>query len=205
MSQAPDPAVRSGQLKLSALAALFFGPVVLAFVMYYGGIGEKLAGGDVSHGELIQPTAPMPSLAALPVLQEGRLQTEEPLRRFWNVVQVTGNGCTVGCVEALEGSARARSLLSKYLDRVSRVLIVTGDTLPDLASLSAQHPDLVVLDARALGAQADALARLTWDGTEGVAHVTDPLTNLVLRYPPEQDRIALFHDLKRLLKLSRIG
>ncbi|MEO0423633.1 MAG: hypothetical protein AAF184_14945 [Pseudomonadota bacterium] len=205
MSQAPDPDVRGGQLKLLALAALFFGPVLLAFVMYYGGIGEKLAGGDVSRGQLIQPTAPMPSLADLPVLQEGRLQTEEPLRRFWNVVQVTGDGCAQECVAALEGSARARSLLAKYLDRVSRVLIVSGDALPDLALLAEQHPDLVVLDGRALSADADALARLAWDGTEGVAHVTDPLTNVVLRYPPEQDRMALFHDLKRLLKLSRIG
>ncbi len=208
MNQAPPAAggsVRHGQLKLLALAAIFFGPVALAFLMYYGGFGEKLAGGDVSRGELIQPTAPMPSLVDLPVLQQGRLQTEEPLRRFWNVVQVTGDGCAEACTEALAGSARARSLLVKYLDRISRVLIVTGDELPDLATLQAQHPDLVVLDGRALAGDADALSRLAWDGMEGVAHVTDPLTNVVLRYPPEQDRMGLFHDLKRLLKLSRIG
>ncbi|MEO0973266.1 MAG: hypothetical protein AAFX85_09235 [Pseudomonadota bacterium] len=202
--QAPAP-VPAGQWKLAALAALFLGPVLLAFVMYYGGLGERLAGGDVSEGELVLPTAPMPSLAQLPVMLDGRLQTEEPLRRFWNVVQVTGDGCAEACSKALDDSARARSLLVKYLDRVSRVLLVTGDAVPDLNALQARHPDLVVLDARDLASDAQALERLQWNGTEGVAHVTDPLTNLVLRYPPEQDRMALFHDLKRLLKLSRIG
>lgn len=198
-------APRRGQLKLLVLAALFFGPVLVAFVLYYGGLGDRLVGGDVSHGDLVLPTEPMPSLAELPLVARGRVVTEEPLRRYWNIVQVTGDGCGEACSAALADSARVRALLVKELDRVGRVLIVSGGELPDVGTLRQQHPDLAIIDARRLGAGDEVFERLAWDGTEGVAHLTDPLTNVVLRYGADVDRMGMFHDLKRLLKLSRIG
>lgn len=201
----PDPAaVRRGQLKLIALAALFLGPVVLAFVMYYGfdGLGP---GGDVSNGELLLPTVALPSLAQVPVLQAGRAADEEPLRLYWNIVHVTGDGCGEVCQQALADSAKVRFLLVKELDRVSRVLLTAGPR-PDLALLAERYPDLIVLDVSGGGeAASGALSMLGWDGTEGVLHVTDPRTNLVMRYALDADRMGMFHDLKRLLKLSRIG
>lgn len=194
-----------GRLKLLALAALFLGPVALAFVLYYGGFGERVAGGDVSHGELVLPTEPLPSLADLPVLASGRIATPEPLRRYWNIVQVTGDGCASACRQALADSARVRSLLVKERDRVGRVLLVTGAALPDLEDLTRSHPDLAVIDGRSLRDEGEVLSRLAWTGTEGQATITDPLTNVVLRFGAEDDRMGMFHDLKRLLKLSRIG
>ena len=201
----PDAAaIRSARLKLIALAALFFGPVILAFVLYYGFDGAGI-GGDVSHGELLVPTQTLPSLAGAPVLQAGRATDEEPLRLYWNIVHVTGDGCGEVCQQALAESEKVRFLLVKELDRVSRVLLSAGPA-PDLAALGERYPDLIVLDLNSGGdAAASALALLGWDGTEGVLHVTDPRTNVVLRYGADAERMGMFHDLKRLLKLSRIG
>jgi hypothetical protein len=46
---------------LIALAFLFFAPVAVAFILYYG-LGWS-PGGRVNHGDLVQPPVPLPDLA----------------------------------------------------------------------------------------------------------------------------------------------
>jgi hypothetical protein len=156
--------------------------VALAFVLYYGmdGLGP---GGDVSNGELLLPTVALPSLAQVPVLQAGRATDDEPLRLYWNIVHVTGDGCGEVCQQALADSAKVRFLLVKELDRVSRVLLTVGPS-PDLAlaGRALPGPDRAGPRRRWRGGGGRALEMLGWDGTEGVLHVTDPRTNLVMRY-----------------------
>ena len=97
-----------------------------------------------------------------------------------------------------------RYLLHRDLDRVRRILLYTGAP-PDPAFVAEQHPDLLVADAT--GGDAPALiASLPAPAVPGNAvYLVDPLGNLMMRYPATGSWQDMHKDLKKLLKLSRIG
>src|SRR5580692_9245557 len=60
-----DPRHRGRQRRaLVALALLFFAPLALAFILYYG-VGWR-PGARVNHGDLVEPPVPLPDLALPP-------------------------------------------------------------------------------------------------------------------------------------------
>ncbi len=78
--------------------------------------------------------------------------------------------------------------------------------MPDPGFLASEHPKLVVLPqgsdaAEVLAASLPAAARP--DGT-GI-FVVDPLGNLMMRFDLEADAKGMYEDLKKLLRVSRIG
>ena len=65
----------------------------------------------------------------------------------------------------------------------------------DGAELLADHPSLIV---------ARPQSTMFSDGADSV-WLVDPLGNMILRYPPGYEPRGLLKDIKRLLKLSKIG
>ncbi len=184
-----------------ALALLFLGPLVAAGLVYYV-LPDWRPGGHVNHGQLIQPPVPMPPVAlAGPA---GEALEEDPLRRRWTLVYVTGEGCDEACQKILFETWQVRYLLHRDLDRVRRILVYTGAP-PDPGFVAERHPDLLVADGTAADAPA-LLAALPPAAASGDAvYLIDPLGNLMMRFPVTGTWQDMHKDLKKLLKLSRIG
>jgi cytochrome oxidase Cu insertion factor (SCO1/SenC/PrrC family) len=190
---------------LLVLAALFFVPLLVAFWLYYGA-GAWRPAGSTNKGDLIDPARPLPAVSL--ERADGTSTGENFLRGKWTMVLIGDGSCDTRCREALYLTRQSRIALSKDMDRVQRVLLVTGGCC-DEAFLAGEHPDLQVVRL-----DGPAAARLlapfpTYaDGpatSAGRIYVVDPLGNLVLSYPASAPEKALLTDLKKLLRLSHIG
>lgn len=191
-------ALRARNLKtVGALAALFLLPLVASFLMYFGGYRPQ---GQSSYGELIDPPRPLPAIT-LPRMEGEPARVPAPGQ--WLLVYVGDGACGGECRRALYVMRQTRLALNQNMARVDRALLATRGCC-DAAFLSGEHPGLEVLDAT--GATAQPLLEALPDAQAGsFIYVVDPLGNLVMRHDAASDPRGLLADLKKLLKLSRIG
>ena len=185
------------------LVALFFAPLALAFLLYYGGAGWRPPG-STNKGELISPPRPLPSVA-LPT-PGGAPMAAETWHGKWTLLYVGDGRCDGRCRAALVLMRQTRLALNKDMTRVQRIFLATGNCC-DRAYLDAEHPGLTLaLADNDAGATLLAAFPDAGPATDGSIYVVDPLGNLMMRHQPEPPPAeGLLEDLRKLLKLSHIG
>ncbi|MFK7885730.1 MAG: hypothetical protein AB8G16_02605 [Gammaproteobacteria bacterium] len=178
-----------GRRQLIMLTALFLGPVILAAAFYFFGVDLRPKG-SVAHGELISP------VVTLPVADQ-----DATFRGGWTLA-VVAEACETPCAETLVKVRQVRLALGREMERIERVLLVTGDQ-PISAELRGAHPGLRVIDDNE--PELLALASQFPGDQAGSLYLIDPLGNLMMRFERDVEPKFLKKDIKRLLKLSSIG
>lgn len=176
---------------------LFFVPLAIAAVLYFQTDWRPGARGN--HGELVVPPVPTPAVS-LPT-PDGNRTDEEFLRHHWSLVYLARSPCGEDCREALYNSRQMRLALGRLMERVQRVYIYL-DEPPPADFVASEHPDLLVASAAVPGAAALLEA---FSGQPEGFWLVDPLGNVMMLYPPAQEPRGMMEDIKRLLRLSRIG
>lgn len=184
-------------LQAWGLFLLFFGPLAVAVYLYYD--TDWRPGDTNNHGELIVPAVPLPAVS-LPMPGGGRTD-QDFLRHEWSLVYLAREDCSDACRDALYNGRQMRLALGRLMDRVQRVYLYVGEP-PDADFLATQHPDLLLASLDGPDGQA-MLDRLT--GQPEGYWLVDPLGNAMMRYPPDEPPRGMMEDIKRLLRLSRIG
>jgi cytochrome oxidase Cu insertion factor (SCO1/SenC/PrrC family) len=110
--------------------------------------------------------------------------------------------CTEACREALYTLRQSRLMLGKEMDRLERVFL-HGDKAPDTLLVTDEHKGLITLQDPALRAVLDN--KKPGELATGGFYLIDPHGNLVLYFSPDINPRDMVDDIKRLLKLSRIG
>jgi cytochrome oxidase Cu insertion factor (SCO1/SenC/PrrC family) len=177
------------------LAVLFFGPLAAAWLLYFH--SDWRPGETAVHGELINPAVPLPELA-------GPGGTD-PLRGHWSLLYVSPSACGEDCREALYRMRQTDTALGRRGARVETVML-PGTEMPDAGFLNREHPDLIVLSpesAAAVRLEKSLPEAARADGT-GIL-VVDPLGNLMMRFDLGSNPKGMYEDLKKLLRVSRIG
>lgn len=188
-----DTRKRSGRVQFLLIALVFLGPVVIAAWMYFGdGLAPE---GRSNHGELLEP-----------IVNIGEALPDSPVvplyDNSWLLVYADAGSCEESCRERLYTQRQARLMLGREMDRLARVFL-HGDTPPDTVFLAAEHPGLIALtDADVFDLLND---RRPAARPAGGFYLVDPLGNLVMYFEPDMDPYGMVDDIKRLLKLSRIG
>ena len=197
------PVGRRSRAQVWIVVALFFAPLALAFLLYYGGSGWRPPG-STNHGELISPARPLPSVA-LPT-PGGATLAAETWHGKWTLLYVGDGRCDGRCRAALVLMRQTRLALNKDMTRVQRIFLATGNCC-DRAYLDAEHPGLTLaLADNDAGATLLAAFPDAGPATDGSIYVVDPLGNLMMRHQPEPPPAeGLLEDLRKLLKLSHIG
>jgi cytochrome oxidase Cu insertion factor (SCO1/SenC/PrrC family) len=212
------PVGRRSRAQVWILLAVFFVPLALAFLLYYGTGGWRPPG-STNHGELISPPRPLPSVT-LPT-PSGAPLAPETWHGKWTLLYVGDGRCDGHCRAALTLMRQTRLALNADMSRVQRVFLATGNCC-DRPYLAAEHPDLAVaLADNDAGAQLLAAFPDAQHAAEAAGHssqsasedrsgtfiyVIDPLGNLMMRHVPQPPPAkGLLEDLRRLLKLSHIG
>jgi cytochrome oxidase Cu insertion factor (SCO1/SenC/PrrC family) len=200
--------VRRQRRALIGLALLFFAPLALAFLLYYG-IGWR-PGGRVNHGELIDPPRPLP-LVALPLIAvdggADGITRADFLRHKWTLLYWGAGVCAERCKTELYDMRQVRIALDRDMDRVQRVFVAQGECC-DLEFLRRQHPGLITVRATIESAPILALLRVSASDDPAAAdriYLIDPLGNVMMFYPPGARPKGMLEDLKRLLGLSHVG
>ena len=185
---------KSGRLQFLLIAAVFFGPLVFATWLYF-------------EGDVLRPTTSTNHGALLePILNLGDAAPGSPIHEHneghWLLVYSNDAPCTDGCRAALYTSRQSRLMLGSDMNRVRRVFL-HGDSPPDTLFIASEHKGLITLEDKKLH---DVLADKTpTELPAGGYYLIDPIGNLVLYFDPEIDPRDMVDDIKRLLKLSRIG
>ena len=197
------PVGRRSRAQVWIVVALFFAPLALAFLLYYGGSGWRPPG-STNHGELISPPRPLPSVA-LPT-PGGAPLAPETWHGKWTLLYVGDGRCDGRCRAALVLMRQTRLALNKDMTRVQRIFLATGNCC-DRAYLDAEHPGLTLALADSdAGATLLAVFPDAGPATDGSIYVVDPFGNLMMRHQPEPPPAeGLLEDLRKLLKLSHIG
>lgn len=191
---------------LLGLAALFFAPLALAFLAYYGSGGWHPSG-HVNRGTLIDPARPTPPLVLPEVTPREGLTSADFLTHKWTILYVGSGACDAVCRRQLYETRQVRTALNRNESRVQRVFLATGECC-DRAFLEHEHPDLITV--RATDAATPLLALLPEaagvpvSGADRV-YLIDPLGNLMMWYAPAANPKGMLEDLKRVLGLSHVG
>ena len=180
-------------VQMLTIAAVFFGPLIVAGWMYY--TGSLQPEGRSNHGALLQPivnlTEELPQSALL-ALGDGQ----------WQLLHVETSNCAAECRDALYTMRQARKMLGNDMSRLLRVFL-HGDSSPDTVFLADEHAGLITLSAPALAELLHNKKPATM--SVGGYFLIDPLGNLVMYFQPEIDPGDMVEDIKHLLELSRIG
>lgn len=179
------------------MALLFFGPLAIAILLYYGGSKQWRPPGSVAHGILLPQPRTLP--VGRVVLADG---ATADFSGKWSLLYVGRGDCDDACKEALYRTRQVRRALGKEMSRVQRFFIATVGS-PNTGFLATDHPGLLVmtegLDLR------DAVLASLGTFAEGDVFIADPLGNVVLRFPAGTPMKDMHQDLQLLLKASQIG
>ena len=187
-----DSQRRKGRLQFLLIAVLFFGPLLFAAWMYYSG-GALQPESRANHGALLEPIVSLVDAAPGSRLHESR---------SWRLLYANDGECGEVCRRALYTLRQSRLMLGKEMDRVERVFL-HGEQAPDTLLGAEEHRSLVSLQDTALHAVLDD--RKPESLPAGGYYLIDPHGNLVLYFSPDIEPRDMVDDIKRLLKLSRIG
>lgn len=192
--------VAASRIKLLVLAAIFFAPMIFAWVVYFGPSDWK-PGGSTAVGHLVTPARPLPEIEF--TAADGEAFAPNTV---WTLMHVGEQACDENCLDRLWQTRQMRTLLHRHRGRLQRAYLgAPGEDVAELwAGLKDEHPRLRVLSlAPAQRAEFEA-----WLGPLGVDHpvlLIDPLGNFLMFYGDELPLKGMLKDIKRIMKLSNIG
>ncbi len=194
----------SHRKKLLLVAAIFLAPPILAWIAFHYFSGD-MSSSTSNTGQLVTPARPIVAFAATDA--DGKAYDEDMLRGRWSYVMYARE-CGEACRRQLYLTRQIRASVNKDIGRVQRVLVLGGTVTPALRQLQREeHPDLLVV--RVDGENQRRLAALLeLDGhrLDGQSlYLFDPLGNYMMRYDLGMAPAGMLKDLRKLLKLSRIG
>lgn len=181
-----------GRLQFLLIAAMFFVPLLFAAWLYYSGDALQ-PDSRANHGALLEPIVNLEDAVPGSMIHGSR---------NWRLVYTADDGCGEPCRKGLYTLRQSRLMLGKEMDRLERVFL-HGAEPPDTLLDAEEHQGLVALHDTAL--QAVLEEKRPESLPPGGYYLIDPHGNLVLYFSPDIKPRDLVDDIKRLLKLSRIG
>ncbi len=196
------PGVLASRLKLVLVISVFLGPLLASFIWYYGLDASRAPAGQSNHAPLIQPAVP---LEAFENMRYGQHPVNlESLKKFWTVVHLVKQPCGDTCRKSIYNTRQTRIAVGKDGNRIQRYLILQDRDLLD--RLQSEHGDanFLIESDQGLENQIRSLFSKNGIGADD-AILIDPLGNAMMVIPANLDPRLLLKDLKKLLKISRIG
>lgn len=194
---ADEQRTRRGRWKMLVVAAVCAAPVIASYLAYYVIRPETRR----SHGELIEPQRPIPSITGRDLA--GKAVSLPTLQGQWLLVSVAGGACDAACERHLYLQRQLREGLGKDKDRLDWVWLVPDD-VPVREALKPALQQAVVL-------RVDPAQLAQWLSPAGGRqladhlYVVDPMGHWMMRFPPTEDAAGaakVRKDLERLMRAS---
>lgn len=196
---------KKGQLTLIGIFAIALVPMLLASYMYFNNV--LVPSGRTNHGTLILPPLSLEEIGFYDA--SGKAISTQDLEEKWALFIVTEGDCAKPCQQAIYEARQVNVALHKDSDRVRRYFIAPDQEREQLTSLelAQRYPQMQTLTADS--ARISQMIEKTWAEQRETEHaytlVVDPMGNIMMYYDRQNTGKQLLEDLKRLLKVSRIG
>ncbi len=191
--------------KFVAIVALFLVPLIASFVVYKTLPEGYRPDSMANNGELLQPIHTLTAFNQLTT--QGQSFGNKQIEKKWTLVHIISSTCEEDCSKMLYNTRQTRLLLSKNIDRVQRVAVLTDATQHStMDRMWESHPDLTVLLGLPDGMGSQILEVVAGAKSRPYSvFLIDPLGNVMMEFPQSLDSKLVLKDLKKLLKLSHIG
>lgn len=190
------------RLKLVLIFSLFLGPLLGAFFWYYGLGATLFPKGKSNHAPLLSPLVTLAPFQN-DLFEQGSISFES-LKHIWTIVHLSETSCAQDCQKSLYNTRQTRLALGKNADRVQRYIIVTDPTLANQIQQNHADATLVKHTEKGIGKQLRQIIK-QHNLSNDDALLIDPLGNVMMIIPATLPPKLLLKDLKKLLKVSRIG
>ena len=205
MTETQDSSSKSSGRFIPAL--LFFTaalPVLAAFYMYFSG-SSLIPADRVNKGTLVVPTLAMDKLD-LQLVQAG----EGEIEGKWKLLVFGSGACETGaCKQSLYYTRQVNIALGREAGRVVRYYINTDVALDEqvLTAFETDYPRLHIQQSNgeAVAVFLDKTVPAEAVVQDSYIFIADPLGNVMMYYTPENEGGDILDDLKKLLKVSKIG
>jgi cytochrome oxidase Cu insertion factor (SCO1/SenC/PrrC family) len=202
----PKTKKNNNKLVIILLFVVFAGPMLFAWVLVKK--SEQREFRTTNHGEIVSPQQNLSKLKLYSVTENKEIKWSDLGNKWW-LIYLGPNTCNEDCHEILYNMRQIRTALHKNSTRLERMFL----TLPECDTSSCDnyliehYPDMHRMRIekedfeRIFGSISDPLMRKT----VGEIYIVDPKNTLVLQYSGETESRGILSDLKRLLRLSKIG
>jgi hypothetical protein len=191
--------------RLLTIVAWFFIPLAMA-VAWYGLLPAGYRPSSMTNnGELLDPVFSLETFDQQVV--NGETFSGKDVETVWTLVHFIQGQCDARCSESLYNTRQMRLSFGKEIERIQRISVLKdGQNDPSNLKMWASHPDMRVLIAAkgGIGSQIETKVKgFDWDSN--AVFLLDPLGNVVMRFRASLELKLVKKDIKKLLKLSRIG
>lgn len=190
---------KKSQRTLLVLFAIFVVPLLAAAIMFTMR-GQWSLTKPISHGHLIHPAQPVHQFEFLSL--ENIAHTKEFLQDKWTFVLYVPTSCNLECEAALFKLRQSIRATGKDVNRLQYLLLSESSTAPEVSKeVQQRHPKLLI--GQLINWQTDIEKQESLE--TGFVYLIDPLGNLMMRYDSSATSKGLLKDLKKLLRVSKIG
>ena len=197
------------RLQLIGFFMVAFVPIFLATFMYFS--KTWIPEGRVNNGRLIKPPIAFDNLVLKPTAFQRREDdgdsSEKQTLGKWRLITAGEGVCSKTCENSLYKMRQVRKSLGRDFSRVECLYVDAGKALdPGLVKLLEKEYPLFTVNK---GDKKILLNNVfeNLDDSYGLhsIFIADPNGNIFMVYQPEQDGKEILDDLKKLLRLSKIG
>ncbi len=184
------------------LFLIFLLPVLGSWIMAFYTDFMRDKSGTLQHGILIDPPQMLENVNLTDPVQ-GR---QTSLHGRWTMLAISQGECEKNCQANLYRMRQIRFAMGKEMHRIQRVILLQDTIIQNsIGDVLKDYPGQLVLSQDDID---DAFMSHFFSHNKINNHaifLIDPLGYLMMCYPPDTDPAGIIKDMKRLLKISRIG
>ena len=188
-----------GKIKFLLIVMIFVLPFVVSNHLYKKHLsGEKL--NTTNYGSFINPIVSLQDTSFFDITTNSRKYNS--LDRKWYLIYITNPNCSDSCQNDIYLLRQINIALGKDMERVKRIVLLNDDTKTNLGKeLQIKYPNLIVVSN-----QSSSFTKVLNKVKRNLnLFLVDPNGNVILGYNENFEGKKLLKDIKKLLKLSKIG
>lgn len=189
---------KNQRLVIILIFLVTLGPFLFAYTLYKKGNAAQLKMNN--HGDLISPM--------INVERNKAIGGKSLLGKWW-LVYVGPKNCRLECHDMLYNLKQIRTALGKDTHRVERLFIAHPDCQQSVCEtyLKESYPDMkqITMSMAEFNQLFAGVSQHFEREMIGEVFIIDPKGNMMMHYSADMEARAILSDVKRLLRISKIG
>ena len=192
--------MNSGKLKFLFIVLVFAVPFIYSYILINeNNSGKKLP--TSNYGKFVDPIVSINNILYLDFFNN-KINSNS-LNGKWTLIYYISKYCDSVCLNNIYLLRQINTAVGKDMNRVQRVLLIdTSYDSNEIVSIKKKYPDLLVIKKR-LNKLHNVIKTIKDYDTD--IFIVDPIGNVILKYKKDFNGKKFLKDLKKLLKLSKIG